>query len=667
MGTDSVRFSELQKRSDSILRLFENSPFSILLTDVNNCVVYCNKTFMAALAVDDFSALKGHSIGDIYVRSVGTAFAEAVLQLTDSVKNSMQASMATDISVKFPAQQATHIYTIQSSPMMSPDGVLEGVLSCYHETGGARRAELDEHARIMLDATPLAASFWDAQGNMIDCNLEAVRLFGLERKSDYTEHFYELNPLRQPDGELTEDKAAREIAAAFATGYRRFDWMYRTLGGEELPVETTLVRVASNGEYRLAAFSRDLREMRAIEEQRLAAIKRSLEMEMQARSATAASKAKSRFLSTMSHEIRTPMNAIIGMASLLAHEPLTERQRSHVNDITVSSHILLHLINDILDISKIEAGKFQLIPVDYNIEPLLDNLRSEFTFAARAKGISFTMEIDPLLPACLYGDELRLRQTLVNVLGNAVKFTKAGGVSLRAFADGCLLRFVVSDTGVGIRKEDMPNLFNDFGRLNIKENKYIPGTGLGLAITRNLIDMMGGSIEVESEYGVGSKFVLSVPLVPGDARNIACAQVENEYLFAPDARILVVDDNDINLIVASELLTMFAVKSDTAQSGEEAINKIAASHYDIVFMDHMMPEMDGVETTRILRQKYGKALTIIALTANAIEGVREELLGAEMDDYLSKPIDVETMNRMLHKWLPTSLKRSRQGDTPHRV
>ncbi len=524
------------------------------------------------------------------------------------------------------------------------------------------RADADARTQVMLDATPLAASFWDEKGNMLDCNMEAVRLFGLSQKADYMEHFYELNPEYQPDGELTAAKAEREIGETFKTGMRRFEWMYKTPAGEPLPVETTLVRVPWKGEYRLAAYSRDLREIRAIEQKRIEAVEHSVEMEVQARAALASSDAKSQFLSNMSHEIRTPMNAIIGMAELLSNERLTGRQKRYVDDIKTSSTSLLGIINDILDFSKIEAGKLQLIPVDYDVKKLLRNLESMFTFAAQTKGISFFLRIESDLPSCVYGDDIRVRQALINILGNAVKFTKTGGVTLIVRASGDMLYFDIKDTGIGIKEEELPKIYNDFDQLDTQNNRNITGTGLGLSITKNLIGLMGGKITVESEYGKGTVFHLAIPLVYGDEKKLLLEQDETAFVNAPDASILVVDDNEVNLSVAVGLLSLYGISCDTAQSGQEAIDKIKHKKYDIVFMDHMMPEMDGVETTGILRQSYAQdKLTIIALTANAIEGVSGTLLKAGMNDYLTKPIDRNKLNQILVKWLPP--EKAQHGNT----
>ncbi len=380
----------------------------------------------------------------------------------------------------------------------------------------------------------------------------------------------------------------------------------------------------------------------------------SMEHDLMAAKETAehASVAKSQFLSNMSHEIRTPMNAIIGMAELLMNESLSGRQMQYVSDIQVSSTALLGIINDILDFSKIEAGKLQLIPVDYDFKQLLENIRSMFEFTAQSKGLYFKMNAEGELPHCLFGDDIRLRQALVNILGNAVKFTKEGGVTMDVSTEGGMVRFDISDTGIGIKRDEIGKIFGDFDQLDARNNRSIGGTGLGLSITKNLIGMMDGSIEAESDYGKGTVFHLSIPLIPGDPQKLREEEEEGVQVSAPDAKVLVVDDNEVNLSVASGLLRLSGIACDTALSGQEAIEMVNQKDYDIVFMDQMMPGMDGVETTAELRKQHGEKLVVVALTANAVEGARESLLAAGMNDYLSKPIDRADLNNILLRWLP---------------
>jgi len=350
------------------------------------------------------------------------------------------------------------------------------------------------------------------------------------------------------------------------------------------------------------------------------------------------------------------MNAIIGMSELLGHEVLSERQKGYVSDITVSSKSLLGIINDILDFSKIETGKLELNPVDYSLRELSDNITSMFTYVASDKGLEFVVSAADDLPEYLFGDDLRLRQALTNICGNAVKFTEKGQIKLTVKVDGEMLKFVIEDTGIGIHEEDLPKLFKAFEQLDKVKNRSVVGTGLGLSITKAFVEMMGGEVNVESEYGRGTAFTVSIPVVEGNPDNISTrvAGKKEHTISAPDAKILIVDDNGFNLKVASGLLSFMDIEAETADSGFKAIELVQQNDYDIVFMDHMMPEMDGVETVqriRALGEKHAEQ-TIIALTANAVAGSREMFLANGLDDFISKPIDADELQDIVQRYLP---------------
>ena len=498
--------------------------------------------------------------------------------------------------------------------------------------------------------------------------------------------------------------------------------------------------------------------------------------------ATVASKAKSDFLANMSHEIRTPMNAILGMVDLILYEDTSNTVLSHATDIRNACRGLLTIINDILDISKIEAGKLEIVPARYHISSLLVDTISITKMRTAEKNITFSVNIDPNIPRELIGDEMRIKQVLVNFLNNAVKFTHEGQITLSVVSqvknDVCHLHFSVEDTGIGIKPEDLEKIFVLFQQLDTKRNRNLEGTGLGLSISKQLVEMMGGSIEIKSAYGVGSTFTVSIrqhianaqPLtalkhpeqnsvliyenrqahlkaltvsldslgctytvcadrsaifsyldespynyifisslyikaihkiisdkqpdavivvvsddgstyntLPSISMPIHCLQVtdifNDEYhryesrdktaltssILAPEAKVLVVDDNAVNLKVAAGFLNICGIKAETAPSGMRAVEMVAETDYDLVFMDHMMPEMDGIDTTlaiRSLGEKY-KQLPIIALTANAVGGVMEMFIAEGLDDFLAKPIEMTKLSKILEKWIPADKQKQR--------
>ncbi len=368
-----------------------------------------------------------------------------------------------------------------------------------------------------------------------------------------------------------------------------------------------------------------------------------------------ANKAKSDFLANMSHEIRTPMNAILGLLNSIGSEPLSERQKNYLGNINKAGLSLLSIINDILDFSKIEAGKLTLTPINFDLYSLLENISSLIEVSAREKSLEYSLDIAENVPRFIYADETRLRQVINNLLVNAVKYTPSGRVSLHAFVDkdGGYICFDIIDTGIGIKDEDLNRLFSPFEQLDLRKNKNIIGTGLGLAITKHICEAMEGKVSVTSEYEKGSTFSIKIPLHIGETEESDLPGGDAVFYSAPDAKVLVVDDIDINLVVAEAILSEYSIVPDMVASGEEALEKIKTKRYDIIFMDQMMPGMDGVETTAKIRQydDYYKAVPVVALTANALSGAEQSLLKSGFNDYISKPIDVNLMNKCLARWL----------------
>ncbi|MCD8139134.1 MAG: ATP-binding protein [Planctomycetaceae bacterium] len=381
-----------------------------------------------------------------------------------------------------------------------------------------------------------------------------------------------------------------------------------------------------------------------------------MEAEFEKKRTEEMARARTQFFATMSHELRTPMNAIVGIADILMAEDMPERQKAFVRDIKSSSESLLVIIDDILDVSRLDAGKLNLVPTSFNLWRMLENVASLTEYLAREKRLVFTMHREPDVPEYVVADEVRLRQILVNLLGNAVKFTPAGSVSLIATAGDGELRFDVSDTGIGIRKEDREALFDAFRQVDTTRNRNVKGTGLGLSISMSLARIMGGSLDLDSEYGKGSTFRVRVPLVSGEPTRMIKPELPAKEGIRAGARVLVVDDNEINLRVARGLMGLSDLECDTAVSGQDALDKARGGRYDLIFMDHMMPEMDGVETTRRLRALGGalREVPIVAFTANSSTGVEAILREAGMNDFLPKPIRKEALIRVLRRWLPVS-------------
>ena len=383
--------------------------------------------------------------------------------------------------------------------------------------------------------------------------------------------------------------------------------------------------------------------------------------------AEAANRAKSNFLANMSHEIRTPMNAIVGMSELIIEESRGRKIGNYAVDIKTAALNLLAIINDILDLSKVESGKMELVNENYYIQTLLNDTMNLVQMQAEQKGLQLKVKVADDIPRQLYGDEGRIRQILINIINNAVKFTTEGYVSIdtssRYISDDMIeLKFIIEDTGMGIKEKDLAAIFESFRQLDMNRNRKIEGTGLGLAITKQLVTMMQGDIQVESEYGKGTRFTIYIQQKVIDKRvisekNIVSEETEKKtQMFTCDTyRVLVVDDIPINVKVAMALLRVYGFKIDQATSGPEAIELCKKNTYDMIFMDHMMPEMDGIEATKIIRSECkdtsGQAI-IIALTANAIQGAKEEYLANGFDDFLSKPFERHQLHEMLEKWIP---------------
>ncbi len=400
--------------------------------------------------------------------------------------------------------------------------------------------------------------------------------------------------------------------------------------------------------------------------------------------AEGANEAKSAFLSNMSHEIRTPINAVLGMNEMVLRECDDDNILAYSESIKTAGSTLLGIINDILDFSKIEAGKMEIIPVDYDLSSVLNDLVNMVQTRADDKGLLLELKFAHDIPHYLNGDEIRIKQVITNILTNAVKYTKKGTITFTVKyeraeddPDSIMLYVAVRDTGIGIKREDMSKLFSEFERIEEERNRNIEGTGLGMNITRSLLHMMNSTLKVESTYGEGSEFSFSIrqkvvkwdPLGDYAATYRSSISAKNKYrekFTAPQAHVLVIDDTPMNLMVFKSLLKMTRIQIDTANSGDEGISQSLEKKYDIIFLDHMMPKKDGIQTLKEMKAEKNNPnldTPTVCLTANAISGAREQYLSEGFDDYLTKPIDPQKLEEMLLCYLPKDKIEAPDTDT----
>lgn len=455
------------------------------------------------------------------------------------------------------------------------------------------------------------------------------------------------------------------------------------LEGKTRNLLLTTSYIMSGGERSVVVVMDDVTELNELRDARTALERiRELnrEYEKAKDEAERANEAKSLFLSNMSHEIRTPINAVLGMNEMILRECADEQILSYADNIRSSGKTLLFLINDILDMSKIESGKMEIIPVEYEPSNLLLDLWNVIFLRAQEKDLSVRFSLDETLPRILFGDDVRIKQIVTNLLTNAVKYTPQGSVELhvayeRTGEKEIILTISVKDTGMGIKKEDMGKLFESFQRLDEEKNRNIEGTGLGMNITMSLLKLMDGEMKVESEYGKGSNFTVTIPQrivcdePAGDFESMKSRQEQKKkdrgkIFEAPEARVLVVDDNAMNLTVFTSLLKRTRMNITTASSGKECLALVKKEPYHIIFMDHMMPEMDGIETLHEIQKMEdfpNRETPVIVLTANAVAGAREAYLKEGFVDFLTKPIDGDILEQTVEAYLPKELVKHREA------
>jgi len=531
--------------------------------------------------------------------------------------------------------------------------------------------QLDDPERlsnILLDASPMMVEVWDDSLNIIGCNQTLLDTFGMASKDEYFPRYYEFSPEMQPCGIPSRVMTEKFNETVFREGFCRMEWMYILPDGSELPTEIYGVRVNYRGRFLLVEYMQDMREIKAAEANEREAIERAFRTEI----AEESNRVKSEFLARMSHEIRTPISAVAGISEIQLQKPyLTIEMEKAFSQINNSAQLLTSIASDILDLSKIEAGKMEFICKEYNLARLIGDVSYTHLTFVGDKEIKFALNVDENLPAKLLGDTVRIRQILNNVLSNAFKYTDAGSVEMTVEMSGqgegdkqFALKFTVSDTGLGMTPKQLDNLHAEYVRFHERERRYVGGAGLGMPIAYNLVRMMNGKIEIESEEGKGTTVKIFIPQeILGDevlgADEVRSLQKFEGYAetvdFTPEpmsyGRVLVVDDLDVNLYVAKGLLSQYGLKVDTCGGGLAALEKIKQGNvYDIVFMDHTMPRMSGIEAMNLMR-KAGYASPIVVLTANAVVGMAEGYIKSGFNDFLSKPIQTKHLDAILTKYI----------------
>jgi|GEM_PF-6703686 len=534
------------------------------------------------------------------------------------------------------------------------------VVAVTYSADITQRREKDRF-QSMLDSSPHACAIFDKDANAIDVNQAAVDFFGFKSKQDYIDNFAKTTPEFQPDGTGSYSFMVNYFADVIKSGKKTVfpNWVHQTVSGEPRPLEVTLVPIRLYDKDCVIVHALDLRDR--------------LKLETALAQVREANSAKTRFLAHISHEVRTPLNAILGITQIeLNFNDLPERTAIALERLNISATELLGLIDDLSDLSKIETGKVELNPTEYDVGTLISDTANTNIMRIGTKPIKFVMNVDSNLPSRLLGDELRIKQIINNLVSNAIKYTVEGEVRLsatHAMEDGeFFLIITVEDTGQGIKPDQLDKIFDEYFRLTEQIKLGTEGMGLGLSIIKRIIEAMDGKIDVESEYGRGSKFTATIKQIPTDSPTIGTvlAKQLGDFTFVrrrngekqlqninkmPHGNVLVVDDVEVNLYVASGLLARYELNIDTAGSGHDTLEKIKhGKSYDIIFIDHLMPEMDGIVTATKLR-RLGYRGALVALTATAMAGNADAFIQSGFDGFISKPINVRQLDDILNKFV----------------
>lgn len=619
-------------------------PFSVFWKDAEQRYLGCNEAFARDLGF----ASPDEIVGKDDARLFAPAIAGQLEANGTSILSGQNLNHVDEIDGLLPSRPETSL-TIVTSPLTNSSGQIVGIFGLFVPPGltvsaDQKRHESDEKYRTLFEATN--EGMWLIQDQLFtNANPAAAEILGYSDAQELSNtHPSDLSPEFQPDGQSSFEKANRMMALAHQRGKLRFEWDHKRKNGEVFPVEVTLTKVPIEGQEILMCSWRDITELKEAERILLSAKEKAVET----------TQLKSEFLANMSHEIRTPMTGILGMLDLVPREDVSQKHWSYLENARKSANALLDIINDILDLSRLEAGRMSISISAVDVSDTIKQVVNLLDPLAQEQGLTLTTRIAVNMPQNAMIDGNHLRQILLNLVGNALKFTSEGQITISVHADSerSVLHFAVEDTGVGIADVKVDNIFDRFQQIDGSASRRHQGTGLGLSICKELIDLHGGNIGVESEFGRGSRFWFSLPFEPAELTQTQETDTgtSEEAENLAGLHILVAEDNAINQMVICAVLESQGASFEVFDDGELILERLAApagdlQSPDLVLMDIQMPVMGGIEAMQKIRALNNTAsgLPILAVTAHAMTGQKEEYLEAGMDGYVSKPILADTL------------------------